>query len=51
LGGASKQVAGAFLRDLDEQAEPANALTVAEREAKLAELSADLLRMESTKKA
>jgi hypothetical protein len=46
LGGASKQVSAAFLRDLDQQPEPANALTVAEREQRLAELSAELLRME-----
>jgi hypothetical protein len=46
LGGASKQVAAAFVRDLGDGPEPANALSVAEREQRLAELSAELLRME-----
>jgi hypothetical protein len=46
LNGASKQVASALLRDLGDQPEAANALTVAEREQRLAELSAEWLRME-----
>jgi hypothetical protein len=46
LNGASKQVLAAFMRDLGDEPEAANAVTPVEREAKLGELGAALLSLE-----